>query len=538
MDLEEYESIYPPRDTLPPGAEVVRVAPSPTGRPHIGTALQAVIDRAVADQSGGLFLLRIEDTDRKRLYEAAIQEIVEALQWLGLTPDEGPHAEGGYGPYLQSERLEIYQAAAQRLIERGHAYYCFCTPERLEQVRQAQQAAGQPPMYDRHCRTLPRDEAARRLAAGEKAVVRLAVPPDTQIVFDDLVRGKIVFDSNTVDDQVLLKSDGFPTYHLAVVVDDHFMRVTTAVRGEEWISSTPKHLLIYEYLNWPVPRIVHTLILRDASRRKLSKRSGDTSIAWFQVQGYLPEGFRNFLTRIIWPHPEGKDVYPFEEFVRAFSVGDLPKTGPVVDLDLLDFINGQYMRAYTPAELYALAAAWLDAVVALGQDVGFEVSTKAERITLTLTQDDLARFAAAFKRDPAYTQRVLGLEPERFKKLGDIVLQCGFFFPELFIPPAPELLAQPLGSPERAAEMLEAYQARHRQDEPHEQWEAKVRQQAAAAEIKAGKLFMTLRIALTGSERTPPLYEVVELLGDAEVQRRLDLAIKVCRDQVASGAAR
>ena len=536
MELAQYESLYPPRHDLPPGAEVVRIAPSPTGRPHIGTALQAIIDRAVADQSGGRFILRIEDTDRKRLHEGAVEEIIEALRWLGVPPDEGPHFGGSYGPYYQSERLEIYQTAADWLIEHGYAYHCFCTPERLEQVRQQQIAAGKPPMYDRHCRWLPADEVTQRLAAGEPSVVRLAVPPDTQIVFQDLVRGEIIFDSNTVDDQILLKSDGFPTYHLAVVVDDHFMRVTMAVRGEEWISSTPKHLLLYQYFNWPAPPIVHTLLLRDASRRKLSKRTGDTSIEWFRTQGYLPEGFRNFLTRIIWPHPEGKDIYPYAEFVRDFSVRDLSKTGPVADLDLLDFINGQYMRMLSPDELFETATAWLERVVALDQDVGFEVAGKNERTTYTVSREDLARFAAAFRRDPAYSRRVTGLEPERFKKFGDIVLQCGFFYPELFTPPSAEQIARPLGSVEQAAEQLEAYLSYHRQDDAHEPWEAKIREAAAAVDIKAGKLFMTLRIALTGSDRTPPLYEVIQVLGEQEVRRRLGLAIKACREQVARSA--
>lgn len=534
MDLEQYATVYPPRDKLPPRAEVVRIAPSPTGRPHIGTALQAVIDRAVADHSNGVFILRIEDTDRKRLHEGAIAEILAALQWLELSPDEGPQLGGDYGPYLQSERLAIYQEAAKQLVAQGYAYHCFCTAERLDRIRQQQQAAGQPPMYDRHCRWLPAEEVAQRRAAAEPSVIRLAMPQDTAIAFEDLIRGEIVFDSNTVDDQVLLKSDGFPTYHLAVVVDDHFMRVTTIVRGEEWISSTPKHLLIYQYLGWPVPPIVHTPLLRDASRRKLSKRTGDTSIAWFQLQGYLPQGFRNFLTRIIWTHPEGKDVYPYAEFVRDFSLRDLSKTGPVVDLDLLDFINGQYLRLLTTEALYTTTAGWLDHIVALDQEVGFEVAGRAERTTHVIGKDELARFAAAFTHDPAYSQQILTLEPERFKKLSDIVLQCGFFFPGLFIAPSGELLAKPVGNTDKAAELLEAYQSYHRQADAHESWEAKVRDHATSADIKAGKLFMTLRIALTGSERTPPLYEVAELLGEQEVRRRLNLAISACRAQGSS----
>ena len=527
MKLEEYEALYPPRQGLPPGAEVTRVAPSPTGRPHIGTALQALIDRALADKTGGAFIVRIEDTDRKRLDEAAVDEILEELDWLGLRPDEGPHAGGQYGPYAQSQRLELYQAAADWLVERGYAYYCFCTAERLEQVRQRQVAAGELPMYDRHCRDTHPEEVARRRRAGESYVIRMRVPDDTRIAFQDPLRGEIAFDCSQIDDQVLIKSDGFPTYHLAVVVDDHFMRVTTVIRGEEWISSTPKHLLLYQYLGWPVPRIVHTPLLRDSSRRKLSKRSGDTSIEWFRSQGYLAEGFRNFLSRIIWAHPEEKDIYSYEEFVRLFSVDDLSKAGPVVDHDLLDFISGQYLRELGPAELYAAVVEWLDRVLARGEDVILEEAQRSGRIRHEVSLEELKRFAAVFREDPHHSQRVLTVEPERFKKLGDVFLQYRFFFPDLFQPPSAETLTRQLGTAQAATEMLRAYLERYDPSDDHETWEARIREQASMAGVRAGKLFMTLRIALTGAERTPPLYEIMQVLGEDEVRRRLRLALEV-----------
>ena len=524
LTLDHYEALYPARD-LPAGAEITRVAPSPTGKPHIGTALQAVVDRALADKTGGRFLLRIEDTDRKRLDTEAVHAIHEALEWLGIAPDEGPEHPGAYGPYVQSERLPLYQAAAAWLLERGYAYRCFCSPERLTEVRQAQQAAGQLPMYDRHCRALDSAEAQRRADAGEPHVIRLVVPDGEDFRFEDALRGEIAFDSRQVDDQVLLKSDGFPTYHLAVVVDDHFMRVTTAIRGEEWISSTPKHLLLYRYFGWEVPRIVHTPLLRDADRRKLSKRSGDTSIEWYRDQGYLPEGFRNFLTRIIWVHPEDQDVYSYDDFVRLFQVEQLSKAGPVADRDLLEFVNGQYLRALDPAQWYAAMDGLLARLEARGEGVDIEEGTKQGRVVHELSAEEVSRFAAAFRRDPDYTRKVLALEPERFKKLGDFVLQYSFFLPDLFTPPTAEALVRQLGDAVSGAALLRAHLEQYDPADGHEAWEAKVRTQAETAGLKAGKLFMALRLALTGSDRTPPLYEVTQVLGGDEVRRRLSLAI-------------
>jgi len=510
---------------LPSGAEVTRVAPSPTGRPHIGTALQALIDRALADKTKGVFILRIEDTDRQRLDVGAIDEILAALEWLNLSPDEGPHVGGRYAPYTQSERLPLYQAAAQWLVKQGYAYHCFCSHERLERVRKEQQAKGQLPMYDRFCRGLDPAEVERRLAMGERSVIRMIVPEDRTISFDDPLRGKIAFHSSQLDDQVLLKSDGFPTYHLAVVVDDHFMRVTTAVRGEEWISSTPKHLLLYEYFGWQPPRIVHTPLLRDTQRRKLSKRSGDTSVEWFQLQGYLPDGLRNFLSRIIWAHPEEKDVYPYEEFVRFFSVEQLSKSAPIVDLNLLDFINNQYMRELTPEEVYGAVVELFGRILASGREVSFEEGAKSGRVQHPVSREELQRFLEAFTDDPDYTRRVLEVEPERFKKLSDVMLQYSFFFPQLFRAPSAEALSKQLGSAEAASAMIRTFMMRYDENDDHEQWEGKIREQAAEAGVKAGKLFMTIRLALTGSDRTPPLYDIMRTLGREEVERRLRLAL-------------
>jgi len=520
--LDDLEGRFPPR-ALPEGAEVVRVAPSPTGKPHIGTALQATIDYALARKTGGVFILRIEDTDRARLVPGAVQEIVEALDWLGVPPDEGPTVGGDYGPYVESERLEDYHIVANWLVEHGHAYLCFCSPERLARVREEQVAAKQPTRYDRHCRRLSPEERASRLEAGEQPVVRLAMPLEGTIVYHDPVRGPIEFDVAEQDDQVLLKSDGFPTYHLAAIVDDHLMRITTTVRGEEWISSTPKHLVLFDALGWTPPRIVHTPLLRDAQGRKLSKRSGDTSVSWYRAQGYLPEAFRNFLTRIIWAHPEGKDVYPYEDFIAAVTPEGLPKTGPVANPALLDFISGEWLRTLDVSSLYAATESWLRWLLEEYTDDGvtFEVPRKQERVEHPVSRDYLLVFQRAFRADRAYTERVLSLEPERYHKLGDIVLQTGLYYADLYVPAPPEGLAEAArGDRDLAVDLLREYLTWFTGEESEREWEEHMDAMWQTRDLKRGVPFMLLRLAVTGSRQTPPLHGVISVLGPQEVRRR------------------
>ena len=520
MTLLDYENQYPPR-ALPEGAEVTRIAPSPTGRPHIGTALQAIIDRAIASKHGGVFILRVEDTDQARLVPGAVEEIVNALDWLGTRPDEGPGFGGNYGPYTQSERLELYRTAAEWLVEQGHAFHCFCSVERLDQVRQAQTARGEKPMYDGHCMSLSKEEVARRLASGESAVIRMKMPRGTQISFSDLVRGTITFDSNEIDESVLLKSDGFPTYHLAVVVDDHFMRVTTTVRGEEWISSAPKHVLLFDYFGWQCPRFLHTPLLRDSDKRKLSKRSGDTSVAFFASQGILPQGFRNFLTRIIWPHPEGKDIYDFDEFIARFQPSELPKTGPVVDYALLTFINGHYVWQLDRLALYEAVVSLLDNLVAAGE--GFRDLLTDEGEGDFVTHEELVSFRKSFTADPEKAVRILTTGGERYRRLTDVILQSRFYFADFFSPPPAQRLVEVAGNAALAAEFISNYRANFRSS-PDFNWDQFIRGEAKRLGVKAGKFFMLLRIVVSGSDKTPPLHDIIAILGDEEVDRRLALA--------------
>lgn len=531
--LADAEALYPPRN-LPAGTEVMRIAPSPTGMPHIGTAMQAVIDRAMADKTKGIFILRIEDTDKARSVPGAEQALIDALRWLGVPPDEAPFGIGGaYGPYTQSERLNLYQIAADHLVKTGHAYHCFCSAQRLEALREAATKAKMMPKYDRHCRSLSVEEVETRHKNGERSTIRMCVPEDgTKIDIRDEVRGDIVFDAKVLDDSVLMKSDGYPTYHLAAVVDDHFMRVTTVVRGEEWIASTPKHVLLYKAFGWAVPKFLHTVLLRDEQRRKLSKRSGDTSIAAFRLRGYLPEGFRNFLTRVIWAHPECKDIYDFPEFARLMVPTSLPSTGPVADFALLNFINGQYISKKTPSELRALFCAYLDYL----RDVNEmpEILHAQER---GIVLADLMNLKAEIEASPEHSERILALEPERHHALSDIFQNCGFLFASLYRGAPAELLLKYCPDVAKAQAILTDVIEVSVNATAHDSWEQAMRALAAKHEVPFKSVFMLARVGCTGLDKTPPLYDIIQILGPELVRQRLTEAMERVSAPVASAPA-
>lgn len=513
--LADYEKIFPPR-RLAEGVEVLRIAPSPTGMPHIGTAMQAIINRALADKSGGVFILRIEDTDQKRYVENAEQEIRNSLDWLGVPPQEGPHGIGGnYGPYRQSERLPLYQMAANHLVQEGKAYRCFCCPDRLESLRAEQMKQGKTPGYDGNCRNIPDKEASARASGGEPYVIRLRAPgAGRKLTFNDLVRGDITFESGAVDDAVLLKSDGYPTYHLASVVDDHFMRVTTVVRGEEWISSTPKHQLLYEAFGWEMPKILHTVLLRDEQKRKLSKRSGDTSIAWFQNQGYVPEAFRNFLTRSIWAHPEGKDIYPFEDFVNRFNVSQLPASGPVADMTRLLSMNAVYLGAYTPQQR---SNAVLDYMARLeGQDT--LPLSKPDNRSILESHEQFSAIYEEMRANPAYLEQVMAVEPARHQRLFDAVANTAFYFAAGYKPASAERLKAVCTQAEKIPAILRDVSAIDPLAVDAAGWDKALRETAARNGVKDKEVFMLTRLAITGQERTPSLHAVAQVLG-AEIMR-------------------
>lgn len=525
--LDDAEKLYPPRG-LPAGAEVVRVAPSPTGLPHLGTAMQVTIDRALATKTGGVFILRIEDTDQNRLVEGSVKEIQDGIEWLGTKPDEGVGYGGNYGPYTQSERLPLYKLAADFLLQKGHAYRCFCSKERLDLLRKNQQQQGLLPGYDGHCRNLSADTVARKLSEGASYVIRQKIPKDTTINVHDVVRGPISFDSNILVDDVLMKSDGFPTYQLASIVDDHFMRVTTVVRGEEWVSSLPRNTLMYQFFGWDTPQFLHTVLLRDSQKRKLGKRTGDTSIRWFEHQGYVPEGFRNFITRVMWAHPGDKDVYPYQEFIDLMKTSDLPATGPVADFALLGFINGKYIADMTADARYDAICAYFDKLIKRGEGLVLEIYNGEQRDTIDYSHDILTAFSRAFRADPDFSKRVFALEPERVRRLGDVIEHYGFLFTPLYTPPPVDAITKAAGSVDKVRTILTDYLATgHNGGETHEEWDLRLRALAEKLGDKPKAVFMTIRLAVTGKEKSPPVYDIAQILGPNEVKRRIEATLNI-----------
>ncbi|HPN37813.1 MAG TPA: glutamate--tRNA ligase [Melioribacteraceae bacterium] len=332
----------------------VRFAPSPTGYLHVGGLRTALYNYLFAKHNNGTFVLRIEDTDRTRLVQGAVENLIDTLKWAGLEYDEGPFIKGDFGPYIQSDRLDIYKKYVKELIDNNKAYYCFCSTERLEKIREEQQQLKLQPKYDKHCLCLSKEEIQNRIANGEPYVVRLNVLPDQLIRIEDVIRGTVEFNSNIVDDQVLLKSDGFPTYHLANVVDDHLMKITHVIRGEEWLSSTPKHVLLYDYFGWERPVFAHLPLLLNLDRKKLSKRQSDVAVEDFRDKGFLKEALVNFVALLGWTAGDDVEFYYLDELINKFSLERVNKSGAVFDLDKLTWLNAEHLRKKSNPEIIEL----------------------------------------------------------------------------------------------------------------------------------------------------------------------------------------
>lgn len=456
-----------------------RIAPSPTGENlHIGNAYTALINYVFARQNKGEFIVRIEDTDRTRLVEGSEARILASLEWLGIPHDEGPDKDGPYAPYRQSDRLKIYREYAEDLVARGHAFYCFCTPERLADMRKKQEAGHKPPMYDGACKRIETNDAKFRAGKGEPHVIRLNVPDTGVTKFTDLIRGEISFENALIDDQVLLKSDGFPTYHLGVVVDDHLMRISHIIRGEEWISSTPKHILLYDFFGWEKPVFAHMPLLRNPDRSKLSKRRNPVWVSWYREKGYLPEAIRNYLATLAWSHPEGREIFSTEEMIRVFDIGRIQTTAPIFNTEKLRWFNGEYLRAKDDKELAGLILGFEKRIPSGGEDL---------------------------------IPRILPLVKERMKTLSEFWPLASFFF----LRPA----AHEKDLDAMALEILQ--EVLPQADWNHESLEKLIREAAAAHSVKAKDLFMQLRIAVTGKTVGPPLLESLEILGKSETLRRI-----------------
>lgn len=335
-----------------------RIAPSPTGFPHVGTAYIALFNMVFAKSQGGEFILRIEDTDQVRSTDQSEQMILNALKWAGLTWSEGPDVGGAYAPYRQSERSEIYKKYANELLDKGHAFRCFCTTDELDQMRREQEAQGLPVRYDGRYANLSREDSDRLADSGKPFVIRMRVPTEGECVIDDMLRGKITIPWQTVDMQVLLKADGLPTYHLANVVDDHLMQISHVIRGEEWINSAPKHKLLYEYFGWDMPILCHMPLLRNPDKSKLSKRKNPTSITYYKDVGVLPEALINYLGRMGYSLPSEAEKFSLDEMIKSFDIKRVSLGGPVFDIEKLYWLNGEYLRAMSPEQLKAKILAW------------------------------------------------------------------------------------------------------------------------------------------------------------------------------------
>jgi len=466
----------------------VRFAPSPTGSLHIGSVRTTLYNYFFARQNKGTLILRIEDTDQDRLVEGAVDSIYDGFEWLGIAWDEGPREGGPHAPYIQSERLPRYQKAAQELIDKGAAYFCFCSKERLAAMRAQQQAAKQITRYDRHCRNIPPAEAAER-AKSEPHVVRLKVPDTGTIAVDDLVYGRVEWPIETIEDQVILKSDGFPTYHLAVVVDDHEMGITQIFRGEDWQPSTPKHLLLYQAFGWNVPPIAHFPNVLGADGKKLAKRHGATKVDQFRADGYLPEAMVNYLALIGWSPGTEEEIFTMDDLIAKWRVDQVQKAGGKWDKDRLDWFNGIWIR----------------------------------KLSLDELMERIAPFVPA-EWDRATLRRAMPHVQERMKTLVEAREQLEFLFTDELTYTAADLMRKKDATGTR--DVLERSLKALRDARPFAPTaiDAAVRKVAADTGWKVGDVAMPIRVAVTGRTVGPPLNDSMEILGAEKTFARIDRA--------------
>jgi glutamyl-tRNA synthetase len=469
----------------------VRIGPSPTGEPHVGTAYIALFNLAFTRKNGGKFILRIEDTDQERSRPEWEREIIAGLKWLGLDWDEGPDKGGPYGPYRQSERTLIYQEHARTLLSNGHAYRCFCTKERLDTLREEQKKAKQNFGYDRHCRELDKATIDQHLADQTPFVVRLKMPIEGQTIVPDKLRGDVAFENTQIDDQVLLKSDGFPTYHLANVVDDHLMKITHVIRAEEWINSTPKHVVLYRAFGWQAPEFYHMPLLRNSDKSKISKRKNPVSILDYKQRGFLPEAVLNYLAMLGWSMADGREMFSVQDFIDNFSWDRISLGGPIFDIKKLSDLNGRYYREkMSEAELAKLI-----------RDTLFREEQIAKIVPLIKKRiDTLEAFVPAtsffFSGDVEVNPAEMKPEGRTFKEVATIFDLLGN-----------EIDRQYDFSPAALETLLRAF--------------------AEKNEWKTTELFMAIRVAVTGRTATPELFDTISVLGRALVRRRLRAAVEL-----------
>ncbi len=467
-----------------------RVAPSPTGDPHVGTAYMALFSYCYAKQTGGEFILRIEDTDAERSTPEAEASILESLRWLGLTWDEGPDVEGPHGPYRQSERAGIYGQYAQQLIDKRHAFRCFCSKERLDEVRAAQMKAGETTRYDGHCLELSEAEVAQKLDDNESFVVRMKVPDTGVCTVKDGLRGDIEIAWNQIDMQVLVKADGNPTYHLAVVVDDHLMEITDIIRGEEWINSAPKHMLLYQYFDWEMPRLIHMPLLRNPDKSKLSKRKNPTSIGYYRDMGFLPEAVLNYLGMLGWSMPDGEEKFTLEAMIEQFDLNRISLGAPVFDVEKLKWLNGRWLRE-------------------------------------TLSDDQFADRLADWAYNRENLLRIIPLVKERVDVFTELAPMIGFFAEGM-----PDLSEASFEGKTEIEDTKKRLQFVLWRLEAQRQWDRDALNDlfvalAEAMGLKIRDLLTPVFIAISGKPVSPPLFDSMSVLGSDICRARVRHALSV-----------
>ncbi|MCX5851595.1 MAG: glutamate--tRNA ligase [Deltaproteobacteria bacterium] len=467
----------------------VRFAPSPTGYLHVGGLRTALYNYLFARKHGGAFILRIEDTDQKRSIEGALENLMSTLKAAGLHYDEGPDVGGTYGPYIQSERIALYRKYTEQLIESGHAYYCFCTEERLENLREVQIKTKRPSMYDGKCRTLPKVIVEENLAKQTPHVVRLKYPREGTTIFDDIVRGRVAMENSQIDDQVLLKSDGFPTYHLASVVDDHLMKISHVIRGEEWLSSVPKHLFLYRSFGWEAPRFVHLPLLLNSDRSKLSKRQGDVAVESYLAKGYLPEALLNFIVLLGWHATEDREIYTLSELEQAFSLERINKAGAIFDIDKLNWMGGHYVRHLDVEYIAERARSYFE-------EAGIDISDHAKYV------------------------RVIATAREYVTHLSQIVEHAKMFYGDLTFTDEDRDLIGKENSQRIYAWWIDALAAQT--SWTPEELSALVKKASADLGIKGKDFYFPLRLALFGNCHGPDIPTLIGILGRDEAIRRLE----------------
>jgi nondiscriminating glutamyl-tRNA synthetase len=486
----------------------VRFAPSPTGYVHIGGLRTALYNYLFAAQQNGTYLLRIEDTDRTRLVEGAVENIIEALDWTGIHHNEGPFVDdegnlkekGDFGPYIQSNRLEIYQKYIEQLLESGHAYHCFCTKERLDKLRSDQKVMGKITKYDGLCRGISLADARKRVAEGEPHVIRLKLPANHDIVFNDLVRGRVSVNTDDMDDQVLMKSDGFPTYHLAVIVDDHLMGITHIIRGEEWVPSTPKHVYTYEAFGWEAPQFVHLPNILNRDKKKLSKRQGDVAVGDFKKKGYLPEALVNYIAMVGWAPEDNQEIMSMEELIEKFSLDRVSKSGGVFDVDKLNWVSAHYIREADIDRLTRLCIPYLKEAGLISEKDCKERHDWI-RLVVKVSRDNLSYLSQIGDEAKIFFGKEVAVENDEAMEL-------------LQMEHVPGLL-RVLKEKVKQAEIIDA-----------EFGKAIFKTLKKETGVKGKNLFMPVRIALTGQMHGPEMVEIIEVLGKDTIIERIDYMLQ------------